>query len=312
VHGTRAGDNCMTGLLHWGNMLSPNDPSSCASTKRTRDVSRSALDAARSSVLRVARNALAVILTRPLGTVVMITTLSTSTFCAVGYVHYRHAASEERSAAQRAERANADLQDALDRLHNELAATKSQLDRPDEPGKGQTAASEQDNADRVAQFTQGLEQPRYLQLTDPQRPTWAIRLGWEPSSHSSLDQSPMKLQQLSAERDEAVGERDQLRARVSELEQKLSLLQSRRGLRPVANAATVRAASPGQAPAPAAADASASPPTADVQAPEHRRQVAVIFPDKNFTPPGWVPTNFSNESLPIRGNLPHRSAEAQR
>jgi hypothetical protein len=41
-----------------------------------------------------------------------------------------------------------------------------------------------------------------------------------------------------------------------------------------------------------------------VPAPEHPRQVAVIFPDKNFTPPGWVPTNFSNESVPIRGNPP--------
>jgi hypothetical protein len=49
-----------------------------------------------------------------------------------------------------------------------------------------------------------------------------------------------------------------------------------------------------------------------VPATEHPRQVAVIFPDKNFTPPGWVPTNFSNESSPIRGNQFHRPAEGQR
>jgi hypothetical protein len=297
----------MTDFLRGRNPLSPGNPSYCAAAKRTLDVSSSALDAVWSSVLSVARNVLAVILTRPLGAAVVITALSTSTFCAVDYVHYKHSASDERLAAQRAERANADLQDALDRLRDELAATRPRIDTPGDSGKGQIAASEQDNTDRVAQFTRGLEQPR--NLADPQRPTWAVGLSWE---HSSIDQSQAKLQQLSAERDEAVGERDQLRARVSELEQKLSLLQSRRGPRPVAKATTLRTATPGQAPAPAAADASASPPNADVQAPEHPRQLAVIFPDKNFTPPGWVPNNFSNESSPIRGNLPHRSTEAQR
>jgi hypothetical protein len=185
-----------------------------------------------------------------------------------------------------------------------LAATKSRIDTPGDNGKGQTAASEQDGSELIAQFTRGLERPRDLPLTDPQRPTRAVRLSWEPRSYSSVDQNQLKLQQLSAERDEAVSERDQLRARVSELEQKLSLLQSQRGLRSVAKAATVHTAFPGQVPAAAAADASASPPAADVPAPEHPRQVAVIFPDKNFTPPGWVPTNFSNESAPISGNPP--------
>jgi hypothetical protein len=192
-----------------------------------------------------------------------------------------------------------DLQDALDRLRDELAATKSRIDAPGDKGKGQTAASEHDKSDLIAQFTRGLEQPRDLQVADPRRPTRMVRLSWEPRSNGSVDQNQIKLQQLSA-----VSERDQFRARVSELEQTLSLLQSRRGLRPVAKAATVRAAFRGQVPAAAAADASASPPAADVPAPEHPRQVAVIFPDKNFAPPGWVPTNFSNESAPIRGNAP--------
>ena len=302
----------MTDLLRGGNPLSPDNPSYCAAAKRTLDVSSSALDAVWSSVLSVARNVLAVILTRPLGAAVVITALSTSTFCAVGYVHYKHSASDERLAAQRAERANADLQDALDRLRDELAATRPRIDTPGDSGKGQIAASEQDNTDRVAQFTRGLEQPRDLRFTDSQRPTWAGRLSWEPRSYFSLDQSQVKVEQLSAERDEVVGERDQLRARVSELEEKLSLLQSRRGLRPVAKAATVRAALAGQAPAAAAANASASPPTGDVPAPEHPRQVAVIFPDKNFSPPSWVPTNFSNESEPIRGNSTPRPAENRR
>jgi hypothetical protein len=257
----------MTDRLRWGYQLFPDDPSFRAVAKSTLDISRDALDAVRGGVLSVARNALAFVLTRPLGAAVLITVLCASTFCAVGYVHYKHAASDERIAAQRAERANADLQDALDQLRDELAATKSRIDTPGDNGKGQTAASEPDNIDRVAQFTRGLEQPHDLQLTDPQRPTWAVSLSWAPRSHSSLDQNQVKLQQLSAERDEAAGARDQLRARVSELEQELSLLRSRRGPRPVANAATVRPVSPGQAPEAEAAIASA--PAAIVPAPEH-------------------------------------------
>jgi hypothetical protein len=290
----------MTDRLRLGYRLLPDNPSVRAVAKSTLDISREALDAVRGSVLSVARNILAFVSTRPLGATVLITAFCTSTFCAVGYVHYKHTATDERIAAQRAERANADLQDALDRLRDELAVTKSRIGTPGDNGKGQTAASEHDKNDLIAQFTRGLEQPRDLQVADPRRPTRTVSLSWEPRSYSSLDQNQLKLQRLSSERDEAVSERDQFRARVSELEQKLSLLQSRRGLRPVAKAATVRAAFPGQVPAAATADASASPPTADVPAPEHPRQVAVIFPDKNFTPPGWVPTNFSNESAPIR------------
>src|SRR5205085_5901255 len=173
-------------------------------------------------------------------------------------------------------------------LRDELAAASSRTNTPSENGKGKTAVSEQDKSELITQFTQGLEQPRDLHLSDSQRSAWAVKLKWEPRSQGSLDQSRVTVEQLSAERDEAVGERDQLRARVSELEQKLSLLQSRRGLRLVATAATVRTAFPAQAPPPAAAAASASPPTADVPAIEHPRQVAVIFPDKNFTSPGWV------------------------
>jgi hypothetical protein len=292
----------MTDLLRWGNALSPNRPSFRAVAKRTLDVSRSALDAV-SPALPLAH---------PLGAAVVIIAISTSTFCAVGYVHYKRAANDERVAAQRAERANVDLQDALNRLRDELAAASSRTNTPGDNGKGQTAVSEQDKSELITQFTPGLEQPRDLQFSDPERPAWAIKLKWEPRSQGSLGQSRVTVEQLSAERDEAVGERDQLRARVSELEQKLPLLQSRRGLRPVAKAATVRTAFPDQAPPPAAADASASPPTADVPATEHPRQVAVIFPDKNFTPPGWVPTNFSNESSPIRGNQFLRPAEGQR
>jgi hypothetical protein len=118
----------MTDLLRWGNALAPNRPSFRAVAKRTLDVSRSGLDAVSGAGLSVARNALAFLLADPLGAAVVIITLSVSTFCAVGFVHYRHAASEERLAAQRAQRANVDLQDALNRLRDELAATSSRTD----------------------------------------------------------------------------------------------------------------------------------------------------------------------------------------
>ena len=301
----------MTDLLRWGNALDPKRPSFRAVAKRTLDVSRSGLEAVSGGGLSVARTALAFLLADPIGAAVVIITFSVSTFCAVGYVHYKHAASDERLAAQRAERANVDLQDVLNQLRDELAATSSRTDTPGDDGKEQLALSEHDKSELITQLTRGLEQPRDLHLSDPEPLKWAVKLKWDPRSQDSLDQSQLTLEQLRAERDETVGERDQLRARVSELEQKLSLLQSRRGLRPIA---TARTAFPDQAPpaAAAAASASALPLTADVPATEHPRQVAVIFPDKNFTPPGWVPTTLSNESSPIRGNRYYRPAEGRR
>jgi hypothetical protein len=50
----------------------------------------------------------------------------TSTYCAVGYLHYKHI--DEARAVQRAERANADLQNALDRLRDELTASRARID----------------------------------------------------------------------------------------------------------------------------------------------------------------------------------------
>src|SRR6266498_2908187 len=133
----------MTGPLGWGNQLFPDNPSFRAVAKSTLDISTDALDAVRGGVLSVARNALAFVLTRPLGAAVLISALCGSTFCAVGYVHYEHAANDERFAAQRAERANADLQDALDRLRDELAAMKPRIDTPGDQATGKTAATEQ-------------------------------------------------------------------------------------------------------------------------------------------------------------------------
>src|SRR5262249_38722447 len=84
-----------------------------------------------------------------------------------------------------------------------------------------------------------------------------------------------KLQQVTVERDRAAAERDHLRGRVNELEQKLSLLQTRQPSRPVAEASPA----PAQTPAVAAAAAPAPVP-APRPAPiaEQPRQVAVVVP----------------------------------
>lgn len=289
----------MTDLSLWGKRGFTDNSSLRAVAKRTLDRSRSALDVIKCAILIATGNGSASILPHPFGAAVMILAFCASMFCAVGYVHYKYTATDERLAAERAERANADLQDALDRLRAELVATKSRADAPRDNGKRQAAESERERADLIARLTRRLDAPRDLQLPAAQPGRWAVRLSLGSKSDSHLDQDQINLRQLSAERDKVVGERDQLLVRVRELEQKLMLLQSRRGLRPLAGTATVSTTSPDQAPAEAAGDS--SPRIAGVSARDHSRQVAVICPDKNFTSPSWVPNSFSNESASVRG-----------
>src|ERR1700737_4165529 len=159
--------------------------------------------------------------------------------CAVAYLHYKHIADDEAPGAQPAGGANIDLQDALDRLRDELVASRARIDTLENDPTGRIVTIEQYKVDRIAQMTLMLEQiPLDLQLTDPRPATFGARLPRGPtdfaSGHaqqsnapSSIDQSQKKLQWLSAEREEAIVERDHLRTRVSDLEQKLSLSQFR-------------------------------------------------------------------------------------
>src|SRR5207248_7956364 len=66
-------------------------------------------------------------------------------YCAVGYLHYKRIAGDERIAAQRAERANLHLQHELDRLRGESVNHEER----------QTASSEQDPASRIAAVDTG-------------------------------------------------------------------------------------------------------------------------------------------------------------
>jgi murein DD-endopeptidase MepM/ murein hydrolase activator NlpD len=231
-------------------------------------------------------------------------------YCAVGYVHFKRLAGAERATAERTERANAELQGALAGLRDELATAQARIDALSEEAKRQLAVSETAKADRIAQLTRALEQAqRDLHLAEAQRATLAARLSKDATdladgqqkqsqAQSSLDQTQKKLQQLTTERDKAAGERDHLRVRVGELEQKLSAVQTRQASRPVAEARpeptavapVISAAVPtaprpavALAPAPvvavpavAAAPAPAAAPA--VVAPEQPRQVAVVIP----------------------------------
>jgi hypothetical protein len=65
-------------------------------------------------------------------TSVIIAAVCASTYCALGHLHYQRLASNERIAAERAERANADLQDALYRMRDDLAATQARINALEE------------------------------------------------------------------------------------------------------------------------------------------------------------------------------------
>src|SRR5438552_18721624 len=60
----------------------------------------------------------------------------TSIYCAMGSLRYEHRAQNERLAAERAERTNIDLQDALDRLRTELAEMQNGTGEATRYGRG--------------------------------------------------------------------------------------------------------------------------------------------------------------------------------
>jgi murein DD-endopeptidase MepM/ murein hydrolase activator NlpD len=102
--------------------------------------------------------------------------LATFSYFAVGYFHYKHTASRERFAAQRAEQANLDLQHELDRLRDELAG-QGGLNTDNDEANRPVAISEQDKTGRIAQLTRALEQTkRDLQLATEEREKLAVRL----------------------------------------------------------------------------------------------------------------------------------------
>jgi murein DD-endopeptidase MepM/ murein hydrolase activator NlpD len=214
----------------------------------------------------------------------------------IGYVQYERLAAAEQAAVSHAERANADLQDALARLRDQvgvanqaLGMAQSRIAALSDETKNQLAVSEQvatSKTDRVAQLSRALEQAqRELHLAEAQRVTLMARLSKantdltegqarQQQSQTGLDQWQKKIQQLTADRDKAASERDHLRARLGELEQKHS--QTQPPPRPVAEAQPEPASPAAVAPAPATAPQAAAPaPTMAPQAAAPAAAVAV-------------------------------------
>jgi murein DD-endopeptidase MepM/ murein hydrolase activator NlpD len=182
----------------------------------------------------------------PLPPVLQIAAVSAATMIAIALsyfgisrIGYDRLVADRGAAVVRAETANADLQDETARLRDGLAAAL----RDREEAEARLSALAPDNAhDRVfrqpgdsqQQLMQALEQSqRELHRVEAQRATLAARLSkaeagsaGQPAPRdqykASLEAATKKLLQVSADRDKAVSERDRLRARIAELEQKHS------------------------------------------------------------------------------------------
>jgi murein DD-endopeptidase MepM/ murein hydrolase activator NlpD len=207
--------------------------------------------------------------------------LTASGFLAVGYVRYERLAAAQDAATRYAESANAQLQDAVARLRDQLGAanqtltaTQSRIAALNDEAHRQIAVSEESatsKADRVTQLTRAFDQAqRELHLAEAQRVTLMARLSKSETDlavrqqqvQAGQDEWQKKVQQLTADRDRAASERDQLRARIALLEQKLSLRSLQQPPRPLAAAQPAPPAAPPRAPAPAVAAALANPPPA--------------------------------------------------
>ena len=243
----------MSDLLRWGSLNSPEQ-------HRLWSRANSGLE-----FISGRRKAVALVAVAVIG-------LATSVYFAIGYARYGWLATAEQRAAMRAESANADLQDALARLRDQLGAAnealnsaQSRIGALSEEAKKQQAATEQvatSKADRVAQLSHSLEQAqRELHLAEAQRVTLIARLSKavvdlteeQARQQTGLDQWQKKVQQLTADRDKVASERDRLRARMGELEQKPATQPARQSSRPEAEA------QPAPAPAAPAAAAPAAP-----------------------------------------------------
>ena len=229
--------------------------------------------------------------------------LAAAAYFGIGYARYSYLASVEQTAARNAERANADLQDALAKLRDQLGSANQALGMAQnritalsDEAKKELAVSEQaatSKADRVAQLTRALElAQRELHLTEAQRVTLMARLSKanadltdgqarQQQAQAGVDQWQKKIQQLTADRDKAASERDQLRIRFGALEQKRPL-QTQQSPPPVAEAqpepaspAPTVAAPPAHAPATAPQAAAPTAP-ATATAPQAAAPAAAI------------------------------------
>ncbi len=152
----------------------------------------------------------------------------------VGRSGYERAVADKQAAVVRAETANADLQDEVASLRDKLAlATRDRQQALEDARSGAPQPPGLDEAaGRISQLTQALEQARReLRQVEAQRATLAARLSkidtyraGQGQSNGRFDATIKRLRQATADLDRALGERDRLRARIAELEQKQSRL----------------------------------------------------------------------------------------
>jgi murein DD-endopeptidase MepM/ murein hydrolase activator NlpD len=166
-------------------------------------------------------------------------------FAAVGYVRHEGREADAQALAGRIESANLDLQDELARLRDQTAAssrdlaaaqsrvaalideekTRAQHDEHQITAVEQTATAKGDKAAQLAGA---------LHAAEAQRATLSARLSKAEADlieqqtrqsqlQSQLDQWQKKLEELTADHDKAIAERDRLKARVGELEKQSQL-----------------------------------------------------------------------------------------
>ncbi len=169
-------------------------------------------------------------------------------------IGHNRVVADREAAVVRAESANADLQDDVAALRDQLALASRESRQEDDLLDSVQGQASQQRADlrqplptsdgaaaaQIGRLSQTLEETqRELRQTDAQRAALAARLGrierdraGQQARHdqykAGLDATAKKLQQVSADRDKAIIERDRLRARIAEIEQKRSQRQTLR------------------------------------------------------------------------------------
>jgi hypothetical protein len=216
-----------------------------------------------------------------------IAAVCTSTYYVIGSLGYEHLAQDERLAAEAAERTNIDLQDALDRLRNALAETQSGT------GEATPGIASIQKMDWVAQLTEALdrldEHATELKRVKATPKVTAASAGFASDHQQSwtligLDETQKRVEQLSAEYDEIMSERNRLQDHVNELQQNLSLLQA-------SQPSPTQIARP-----PPNRSAFGIDPKFREALPTAARGDNPSIVLKNFHSPDWVPDHFKNES----------------
>jgi hypothetical protein len=152
-----------------------------------------------------------------------------SIYFLAGYIHYKHIAEHERLAADRAERTNIDLQQALEGLQDKLARAKGETDETSNTAAVKTIVS-------VTKYTEPAENAD-LAPAQQEHSLWVglnegliettLQQAW---ARINLNETGQKLQNLNAEYADVVSERDRLQQQLGQLKQRLSLLKPRQSL----------------------------------------------------------------------------------